>query len=149
MVFQCIFPWAWETSFPRLPWISKNGFRVLFNAVSISAFSSGKSQQNAMVELSFVCPRIWEMLSISTPISASIYADIILKFCCIRIGFQDQPVFFFTFGKLLENEIYNSSLTFFRPSPYSFLVAFMAAPKALKSYNGTGRFAIFLHPITF
>jgi len=28
-------------------------------------------------------------------------------------------------------------------------VAFMAAPKALKSYNGTGRFAIFFHPITF
>ena len=60
-----------------------------------------------MVELSFVCPRIWEMLSISTPISASIYADIILKFCCIRIGFQDQPVFFFSFGQFLENDIWN------------------------------------------
>ncbi len=34
-------------------------------------------------------------------------ADIILKFCCIRIGFQDQSVFFFSFGKFLENEIWN------------------------------------------
>lgn len=25
----------------------------------------------------------------------------------------------------------------------------MAAPKALKSYNGTGRFIFFIHPITF
>ena len=25
----------------------------------------------------------------------------------------------------------------------------MAAPKALKSYNGTGRFILFIHPITF
>ena len=33
-------------------------------------------------------------------------ADIILKFCRIRIGFQDQAVFFFSFGKLLENEIW-------------------------------------------
>lgn len=44
---------------------------------------------------------------------------------------------------------YNSSLTFLRLSPYSFLAAFIAAPKALKSYNGTGLFAIFIHPVTF
>ena len=43
----------------------------------------------------------------------------------------------------------SSSLTFLRLSPYSFLAALMAAPKALKSYIGTGRFAIFIHPITF
>lgn len=45
--------------------------------------------------------------------------------------------------------IYNSSLTFLRVSPYSFLAALMAAPKALKSYNGTGLFAIFIRPVTF
>ena len=67
LVFQCSFLWAWDTSFPRLSRIPRAGFRVLFNAVSISEFSSGKSQQNAMVELSFVCPRIWEMFSMSTP----------------------------------------------------------------------------------
>ena len=48
-----------------------------------------------------------------------------------------------------RGEIYNSSLTFLRLSPYSFLAAFIAAPKALKSYNGTGLFAIFIHPVTF
>ena len=35
---------------------------------------------------------------------------------------------------------------FFRLSPYSFLAAFMAAPKVLKSYNGTGLFAIIHSP---
>ena len=42
-----------------------------------------------------------------------------------------------------------SRTTVLRLSPYSFLAAFMAAPNALKSYSGTGRLAIFIHPLTF
>ena len=48
-----------------------------------------------------------------------------------------------------RGEIKSSSLTFLRLSPYSFLAALMAAPKALKSYIGTGLFAIIIHHITF
>lgn len=40
-------------------------------------------------------------------------------------------------------------LTFLWLSPYSFFAALVATPKALKSYNGTGLFAIFIHPVTF
>ena len=43
----------------------------------------------------------------------------------------------------------NLDWTAIRLSLYSFLEAFMAAPKALKSYNGTGRYAIFIHSVTF
>ena len=39
--------------------------------------------------------------------------------------------------------------TFLRLSPLAFLAAFMAAPKVLKSYNGTGRFIFFIHPVSF
>ena len=46
-------------------------------------------------------------------------------------------------------EIYSSSLTFFRLSLWAFLAAFIAALKALISYNGIGLFAIFIHPIKF
>lgn len=42
-----------------------------------------------------------------------------------------------------------SSLTFLRLSLRPVRAAFIAAPKALKSYFGTGLFAIIIHPITF
>ena len=41
------------------------------------------------------------------------------------------------------------SHTFFRLSLRPLRAALIAAPKALKSYCGTGLFAIFIHPITF
>ena len=44
---------------------------------------------------------------------------------------------------------YISSLTFLRLSFRSVLAAFMACPKALKSYFAVGLFAIFIHPLTF
>ena len=42
-----------------------------------------------------------------------------------------------------------SSHTFLRLSFLPVRAAFIAAPKALKSYFGTGLFAIFIHPVTF
>ncbi len=48
-----------------------------------------------------------------------------------------------------NHHLRNKELTFLRLSPYSFLAALMAAPKALKSYIGTGLFAIIIHHITF
>ena len=42
-----------------------------------------------------------------------------------------------------------SSLTFLRLSLRPVRAAFIAAPKALKSYFGTGLFAIVIHPVTF
>ena len=42
-----------------------------------------------------------------------------------------------------------SSHTFFRLSLRPFRAVLIASPKALKSYRGTGLFAIFIHPITF
>ena len=42
-----------------------------------------------------------------------------------------------------------SSLTFLRLSFLPVRAAFMACPKAAKSYKGTGLFAIIIHPITF
>ena len=42
-----------------------------------------------------------------------------------------------------------SSPTFLRLSLHPSRAAFIAAPKALKSYRGTGLFAIVIHPITF
>ncbi len=48
-----------------------------------------------------------------------------------------------------RGEINISSLTFLRLSLRPVRAAFIAAPKALKSYFGTGLFAIVIHPITF
>lgn len=42
-----------------------------------------------------------------------------------------------------------SSLTFLRLSFLPVRAAFMACPKAAKSYKGTGLFAIIIHPTTF
>ena len=49
----------------------------------------------------------------------------------------------------LRGEINISSPTFLRLSLHPSRAAFIAAPKALKSYRGTGLFAIVIHPITF
>ena len=48
-----------------------------------------------------------------------------------------------------RGEINISSLTFLRLSLRPVRAAFIAAPKALKSYFGTGLFAIVIHPVTF
>ena len=48
-----------------------------------------------------------------------------------------------------RGDIYISSHTFFRLSLRPFRAVLIASPKALKSYRGTGLFAIFIHPITF
>ena len=48
-----------------------------------------------------------------------------------------------------RGEINISSHTFFRLSLRPFRAVLIASPKALKSYRGTGLFAIFIHPVTF
>ena len=52
-------------------------------------------------------------------------------------------------NKNILGEINISSPTFLRLSLRPSRAAFIAAPKALKSYFGTGLFAIVIHPLTF
>ena len=66
-------------------------------------------------------------------------------FC--RCGHNPYACIAHTVKKRVEINI--SSLTFLRLSLRPVRAAFIAAPKALKSYFGTGLFAIIIHPITF
>ena len=63
--------------------------------------------------------------------------------------YNDGDLWYFMDQESYEHEINISSPTFLRLSLRPSRAAFIAAPKALKSYFGTGLFAIVIHPLTF
>ena len=74
-----------------------------------------------------------------TPVSESVVTTIVK-------GISSELIFDVVADKVLGNV---PLITFLRLSLRPVRAAFIAAPKALKSYFGTGLFAIIIHPITF
>ena len=106
-----------------------DGFSAAFSSIASSCrrcvfFSGGVSKRNWSTDI----------------LQRSISSKKICKLGCCPL---------FSMFARQHGEINISSLTFLRLSLCPVRAAFIAAPKALKSYFGTGLYAMIIHPITF